>query len=38
MDMGLYDSTREFVRDVARDFIRHKIEIYRTQMKAFEDY
>ena len=36
MDMGLYDSTREFVRDVARDFIMHKLETYRTQLKAFE--
>jgi hypothetical protein len=36
MDMGLYDSTREFVRDVTRDFIRHKIESYKMELKAFE--
>ena len=36
MDMGLYDSTREFVRDVTRDFIRHKIETYRMKLKDFE--
>ncbi len=36
MDMGHYDSTGEFVRDVTRDFIRHKIETYRMQLKDFE--
>jgi hypothetical protein len=36
MDMGLYDSTRDFVRDVTRDFIRHKIESYKTKLKTFE--
>ncbi len=36
MELGLYDSTREFIRDVTREFIRHKIEIYKKQLKAFE--
>jgi hypothetical protein len=36
MDMGLYDSTSEFVREVTRDFIRHKIESCRMKLKAFE--
>ncbi len=36
MELGLYDSTREFIRDVAKDFIKHKIEIYKKQLKAFE--
>jgi len=36
MDMGLYESTSEFVREVARDFIRHKIESYKMKLKDFE--
>ncbi len=36
MDMGLYKSTSEFVRDVTRDFIRHKIESYKMMLKSFE--
>ncbi len=36
MDMGLYDSTSELVREVTRDFIGHKIETYRIMLKDFE--
>ncbi len=36
MELGLYDSTREFIRDVTKDFIKHKIEIYKKQLKTFE--
>ncbi len=36
IDMGLYNSAEEFVRDVTKDFIRHKIETYRIKLKAFE--
>ncbi len=36
MELGLYDSTREFIRDITREFIKHKIEIYKKQLKAFE--
>ncbi|MCZ7381298.1 MAG: hypothetical protein O8C64_06980 [Candidatus Methanoperedens sp.] len=36
MELGLYDSTREFIRDVTAELIRHKIEIYQKQLKAFE--
>ncbi|MDD5473712.1 MAG: hypothetical protein PHU34_06130 [Candidatus Methanoperedens sp.] len=36
MELGLYDSTGEFIRDVAKDFIKHKVEIYKKQLKAFE--
>jgi hypothetical protein len=36
MELGLYDSTREFIRDVTLELIRHKIEIYQKQLKAFE--
>jgi hypothetical protein len=36
MELGLYDSTREFIKDVTSELIRHKIEIYQKQLKAFE--
>ncbi|MFZ3059656.1 MAG: hypothetical protein WA102_07935 [Candidatus Methanoperedens sp.] len=36
MELGLYDSTREFIRDVTAELIRHKIEIYQKQLRAFE--
>jgi hypothetical protein len=36
MELGLYDSTREFIRDVTSELIRYKIEIYQKQLKAFE--
>jgi hypothetical protein len=36
IEFGLYDSTRELVRDVTRDFIWHKIETYRMKLKDFE--
>ncbi len=36
MELGLYDSTRELIRDVTSELIRHKIEIYQKKLKAFE--
>jgi len=36
MELGLYDSTKEFVRDITSEFIKHKIELYKKQLKAFE--
>ncbi len=36
MELGLYGSTKEFIRDVASEFIKHKIEIYTKQLKSFE--
>lgn len=36
MKLGLYDSTKEFIRDVTSEFIKHKIEIYTKQLRAFE--
>ena len=36
MELGLYDSTKELIRDVTSEFIKHKIEIYKNQLKAFE--
>ena len=36
MDLGLYDSTREFIIDITREFIKHKIELYKKQLKIFE--
>lgn len=36
MDLGLYDSTREFIRDVTLEFIKNKIEFYKKQLKFFE--
>ncbi len=36
VELGLYDSTREFVRDITREFIKHKIEFYKKQITAFK--
>lgn len=36
MELGLYDSTEEFIRDITSEFIKHKIELYKKQLKAFE--
>lgn len=36
VELGLYDSTREFVRDVTKEFIKHKIEFYKKQLAAFK--
>ncbi len=36
VELGLYDSTREFVRDVTEEFIKHKIEFYKKQLTAFK--
>ena len=34
--LGLYDSPGEFIKDVTSDFIKHKIEFYKKQLKTFE--
>ncbi len=36
VELGLYDSSKEFIRDITRDFIKHKIEFYKKQLKLFE--
>jgi len=36
LELGLYGSTREFIRDVTSEFIKHKIEFYKKQLKVFE--
>ncbi len=36
VELGLYDSIREFIRDVTSEFIKHKIEFYKKQLKVFE--
>lgn len=36
VELGLYDSTREFIRDITSEFIKHRIELYKNQLKAFE--
>jgi hypothetical protein len=36
VELGLYGSTREFIREVTLEFIKHKIEFYKKQLKVFE--
>ncbi|MDP3105589.1 MAG: hypothetical protein Q8M95_13395 [Candidatus Methanoperedens sp.] len=36
VELGLYASTREFIMDVTSEFIKHKIELYKKQLKVFE--
>jgi len=36
LKLGLYDSTGEFIKDVTSDFIEHKIQLYKKQLKTFE--
>jgi len=36
VELGLYGSTREFIREVTSEFIMHKIEFYKKQLKVFE--
>ncbi len=36
VELGLYGSTREFIRDITSEFIKHKIEFYKKQLKVFE--
>ncbi len=36
VDLGLYDSTREFIRDITLEFIKNKVESYKKQLKFFE--
>jgi hypothetical protein len=36
VELGLYDSPGEFIKDVTSDFIKHKIQFYKKQLKTFE--
>ncbi len=36
VELGLYNSTGEFIKDVTSDFIKHKIQFYKNQLKTFE--
>jgi hypothetical protein len=36
VELGLYDSAREFVRDITKEFIKKKIEFYKKQTTAFK--
>jgi len=36
VELGLYGSTREFIREITSEFIKHKIEFYKKQLKVFE--
>src|SRR3989337_2095409 len=36
VELGLYSSTREFIRDITSEFIKHKIAFYKKQLKIFE--
>jgi hypothetical protein len=36
VELGLYNSPGEFIRDVISDFIKHKIQFYNNQLKTFE--
>jgi hypothetical protein len=36
LKLGLYNSPGEFIKDVTSDFIKHKIQFYKKQLKTFE--
>ena len=36
VELGLYKSPEEFIKDVTSDFIMHKIQFYKKQLKKFE--
>ncbi|VVB55428.1 Uncharacterised protein [uncultured archaeon] len=36
VELGLYDSARDFIRDITKEFINHKIEFYKKQIAAFK--
>lgn len=36
LKLGLYNSPSEFIKDVTSDFIKHKIQFYKKQLKTFE--
>ena len=36
VELGLYGSTREFIQEITSEFIKHKIEFYKKQLKVFE--
>lgn len=36
LKLGLYDSPGEFIKDMTSDFIKHKIQFYKRQLKTFE--
>ncbi|MCL7474606.1 MAG: hypothetical protein SCH39_05940 [Methanosarcinales archaeon] len=36
VELGLYNSTNEFIKDVTSDFIMHKIQFYKQHIKTFK--
>ena len=36
LELGIYNSTREFIQDITSEFVLHKIEFYKKQLEAFE--
>ena len=36
VELGLYNSPGEFIREITSDFIKHKIQFYKNQLKTFE--
>ena len=36
VELGLYGSTGEFIRDITSEFIKYKIDFYKKQLKVFE--
>jgi hypothetical protein len=36
LKLGLYNSPGEFIKDMISDFIKHKIQFYKKQLKTFE--
>ena len=37
MELGLYNSHREFIKDVTSDFIMHKIQFYKQHIQTFKE-
>lgn len=36
LELGIYNSTREFIQDITSEFVLHKIEFYKKQLELFE--
>ena len=36
VELGLYDSMEDFIRDITKEFIKHKIESYKNQIVIFK--
>ncbi|MCG7848799.1 MAG: hypothetical protein MIO93_06420 [ANME-2 cluster archaeon] len=36
VELGLYNSSKEFIKDVTSDFMMHKIQFYKQQLQTFE--